>query len=90
MYSLDCQCRLEKYILFLGNLHPFYIYKWVNIAQDDKKVHISKKGYTVQSVNEGLSGNLRKPPETSGNQPRRLTAGFQKIGKITGIFSYVH
>ena len=88
MYSLDCQCRLEKYTLFLGNLYPFYIYKWVNIAQDDKKVHISKKGYTVWSVNEGLSGNLRKPPETS--RPRRFTAGFQKIGKITGIFSYVH
>ena len=60
MYSLNCQCRLEKYILFLGNLHPFYIYKWVNIAQEDKKVRISKKEYicTAWSINEGLSGNL--------------------------------
>ena len=31
------------------------------------------------SVNDGLSGNLRKPPETSGNWPRWFPTGFGRF-----------
>jgi hypothetical protein len=41
---------------------------------------------TVWSVNDGLSGNLRKPPETSGNlrKPPETSGNLQKPPETSG------